>query len=97
MSRGKSSSDLRHSIYLDKEHINKKSDHLNPRFGARPSQKEETESMRETLNLNFAGMEKIKKKIQSKDFNLGGADMGSKTRRNKSQFGGGQQSKQEDN
>ena len=75
--RMKSSSQLRHSIYLDKEHMHKKSANLNQRFGAQSraeKEKDETESMRETLNLNFAGMEKIKKKLESAKMDLAKGD-----------------------
>ena len=48
--------------------------------------KDENESMRETLNLNFAGMEKIKKKIESTRVNLAENELGSRHRRHKSQF-----------
>jgi hypothetical protein len=82
---------LRHSIYLDKEHINKKSANLNTKFGytsgyGKDKEQDETESMRETLNLNFAGMEKIKQKIESTRFEVG--EGRAKSKRHKSQFSG---------
>lgn len=101
LSRGKSSSQLRHSIYLDKEHMNKRSNHVHPKFGAKSAYlqakkgplnadpgKDETESLRETLNLNFAGMEKIKQKIESTRTGFGRAPQEAyKAKRPKSNIG----------
>ena len=75
----KSSSNLRHSIYLDQEHIIESANNVNQIFG-KPSQvlksprdagneDLETQTMRETLNLNFQGMEEIKKKLESSILN----------------------------
>jgi hypothetical protein len=88
---------------LDKEHINKKSTQINPKFGVKSSYlnkeganlqgvgrpQDETDSLRETLNLNFAGMEKIKNKITSTRTNYLKEHDNFRSKRPKSNIGSG--------